>query len=260
MNRRVVAVLVAVLLAIGGAALVINYAKNADARAIADNQPARVYVARQTIPAGTTLKDAQRKDLITETNVAAMAVPAGALKEIGPDNNSLLALSDVRAGEFLMTARFGATPVGVKAIEVPPGMLAISVQLSDPARVGKFVTPGSHIAIYATYKIKALGNDAKSKAINDQDVKGTQVLLSDVLVIGMGDSALAAPKPVEGSDQNKNAEPGFLVTLAVKPEDAARLVHGVNNYTLYAGLRGADVKVDPKSQTNDLTIFGSVVQ
>ena len=98
MNRRFVAVLVAILLAIAGSVLVINYVRGADARAIAAQQPVKVYVAAKPIPAGTTLKDAQRTELIVESRVAADARPAGALQEITPDNNALLALSDVQPG------------------------------------------------------------------------------------------------------------------------------------------------------------------
>jgi pilus assembly protein CpaB len=258
MNRRVLAVFVAVLLAIAGAALVIIYAKNADKRAIAQAQPTTVYVAQKLISSGTTLKDAERTELLVKTQVAAKAVPAGALKAIDASNNALLALSDVQPGEILIESRFGPTPVGAKAIEVPSGMLAISVELTDPARVGKFVTPGSHIAIYASYKIVALGDDERSKAINENDMKGTHVLMDDVLVIGMGETALSAPKS-STEDKAEAKAPSFLVTLAVKPADAAKVVHGINEYTLYAALRGSDVKVDPKSQVSDLTIFGDVL-
>ncbi|WP_277453118.1 RcpC/CpaB family pilus assembly protein [Janibacter sp. DB-40] len=259
MNRRVIAVLVAVLLAVVGAALVINYVRGADARAVADAQPIPVYVASQAVPAGTTLKDALRSELITETTVAASAFPAGALEEIGPDNNALLALSDVQAGEFLMTDRFGTTPTGEKAIEVPPGMVAMSVELSDPARVGQFVTPGTDIAIYATHSIKAVGEDDETKAFNELDIHGTHVLLPEVKVIAMGDTALAAPPAAKDEDKEgeaeANAAPSFLVTVAVTPEDAPRLAHGINQYTLYAGLRGSDVQIDKNSQANDLTVF-----
>lgn len=257
MNRRILAVFVAVLLAVAGGAMVILYAKNADKRAIAEAQPTKVYLAQKMIPSGTTLKDAQRTELIVETNVAAKAVPTGALKTIDADNNALLALSDVQPGEILIAARFGTTPVGDKAIEVPSGMLAVSVELSDPARVGKFVTPGSRITIFDTYKIKALGEDEKSKVVNENDIKGTSVLLDDVLVIGMGETALSAPKEeeknVDGTQQQRTRS--FLVTLAVEPAQATRLVHGVNTGELYAALRGADVKVDPNGNINDTNLF-----
>ena len=258
MNRRFIAVLVAVLLAIGGGALVLTYAKNADNRAIAGAQPASVWVAEKLIPAGTTLKDAQRTELIRETKVASVALPAGALQTIDADNNALLALSDVQPGEYLLSARFGSTPVGTKAIEVPSGMLAMSVELSDPARVGQFVTPGSRIAVYATHQIKSLGGDDKAKAFNDLNISGTTVLLPDVQVIAMGNTALAAPaQPAAGDnqDQKQSSAPSFLVTVAVTPADAPRLAHGIADYTLYAGLRGPDVKVDPNSSTNDVSVF-----
>ncbi|WP_338748799.1 Flp pilus assembly protein CpaB [Janibacter alittae] len=257
MNRRVIAVLVAVLLAVVGAALVINYVRGADQRAVADAQPIPVYVASQVVPAGTTLKDALRSELITETTVAAAAFPSGALEEIGPDNNALLALSDVAAGEFLMADRFGTTPTGEKAIQVPSGMVAMSVELSDPARVGEFVTPGSNLAIYATHEIKLTGGSDEATEFNDLDVQGTSVLLPDVQVIAMGDTALSAPKPAQDDEEQaqQDSAPSFLVTVAVDPKDAPRLAHGITEYTLYAGLRGSDVKIGTDSHANDITIF-----
>ncbi|WP_338537471.1 RcpC/CpaB family pilus assembly protein [Janibacter terrae] len=261
MKRRVIAVIVAVLLALGGSVMVLTYVRGADARAVAGAQPVYVYVAEQPVPAGTTLKDAQRNDLIVRTKVASEARPDGALEWVGPDNNALLALSDVQPGEFLMTSRFGTTPTGTKAIEVPPGKLAMSVELSDPARVGEFVTPGSRIAIYATHKIKVIGDGAKVKQINELDVSGTSVLLPNVQVIAMGTKPLAAPTQQaspddeEESDAQATEQQSFLVTVAVDPKDAPRLAHGITEYQLYAGLRGSDVKMDDGSSTNDMTVF-----
>ncbi|GAB3063195.1 hypothetical protein GCM10027053_27270 [Intrasporangium mesophilum] len=264
MNRRILAIIVAVLLAVGGGALVIMYAQNADERAIAEQTPSTVWVSKQLIPTGTTLKDAQRTGLIAETSVAAKAVPAGALQDINADNNSLLALSEIPPGQFLLAAGFGTTPVGTKAIEVPSGMLAVSVALSDPARVGKFVTPGSHIAIYQSYKIKDLRDTPEAKILNENDIHGTSLLLSDVLVIGMGDSPLAgaaAQQPANGqATTTQGATGNFLVTVAVKPTDAPVLIHGINNRVLYAALRGSDVKVDPGLEVTDLQLRDAVSQ
>ncbi|MFX4287860.1 Flp pilus assembly protein CpaB [Janibacter sp. G349] len=263
MKRRVIAIVAAVVLAIAGAGLILVYVKGADSRAVADAQPVYVYVADELVPAGTTLKDAERTELVSRTKVAQGARPAGAIEWIGPDNNAQLALSDVQPGEFLMASRFGATPVGEKAIEVPPGKVAMSVQLSDPARVGEFVTPGSEIAIYATHKIKLVGDDDKTKQINELDLHGTTVLLPKVQVIAMGTDPLAAPDTAKSdSDSEDSTASGsqsndvkFLVTVAVDPADAPRLAHGVSQYTLYAGLRGPDAKIAEGDDANDLSIF-----
>ena len=217
-----------------------------------------MWVAQQLIPLGTSLKDAEQTGLLVHTQVAAQAVPAGSLAEIDATNESLLALSDVQPGEYVLSARFGTAPTAEKAIEVPAGQLAVSVELADPARVGTFVTPGSHIAIYSSYKIKALGDDARSKKINDNDIKGTSILLDDALVIGVGSSSLAAPTKAEGDAAPAADTPGFLVTVSVPPADAVRLIHGIANYTLYAALRGSGVKIDPKLEANDLNLFPAV--
>ena len=262
MNRRILAIVVALALAIGGGALVIMYARNADARAIAEASPAPVWVAQQPVPAGTTLKDAQRAGLIAQTSVSAKAVPVGALQEINADNNALLATSDIQAGEYLLAARFGTTPAGTKAIEVPSGMLAVSVSLSDPARVGKFVTPGSHIALYQSYKIKDLRDTPEAKILNENDVHGTSLLLPDVLVIAMGDAPLsgqAAAPPAEGQPVTAAGASGnYLVTVAIKPTDAPVLIHGINNRQLYGALRGSDVKMDSGLEVTDLQLRDAV--
>ncbi|KRF45515.1 pilus assembly protein CpaB [Terrabacter sp. Soil811] len=262
MNRRILAIVVALALAIGGGALVIMYARNADARAIAEASPAPVWVAQQPVPAGTTLKDAQRTGLIAQTSVSAKAVPVGALQEINADNNALLATSDIPAGEYLLAARFGTTPAGTKAIEVPTGMLAVSLSLTDPARVGKFVTPGSHIALYQSYKIKDLRDTPEAKILNENDIHGTSLLLPDVLVIAMGDAPLsgqAAQPAAEGQPATAAGASGnYLVTVAIKPADAPILIHGINNRQLYGALRGSDVKVDPSLEVTDLQLRDAV--
>jgi pilus assembly protein CpaB len=263
MGRRVIAIFAAALIALVGVAAVLLYARSADSRAVAANQPTTVYVTKALVPASTTLKDAVRSGLIVRTQVAKKAAPEGALTDVNDVNGNLLAVADIAPGEYVQSARFGTTPTGTKAIEVPQGMIAISVSLNDPARVGSFVTPGSHIAIFDTYKIKAIGSDAKSKALNDADISGTSLLMDDVLVIGMGDSALnpgqsnaTAVQDGEAPKAAAQATDGasFLVTVAVTPQDSTKLVHAIQKGNLYAGLRSADLKMGTVKRTDDLNL------
>lgn len=261
MGRRILAILAAAVIALIGAVLVLLYARGADARAVADASPTTVYVSNTVVPAGTTLKDAERLQQITKTQVAAQSKPAGALTTIDDTNSALVALTDVAPGQIVLAAAFGETPLGEKALQVGAGKLAVSVQLSDPARVGRFVTPGSFLTVFMTYKLKQLDTSEKAKVFNEQDVKGTSVLLDNVKVIGMGDSSLTPqPAATDGEEEQQQQAPSFLVTLEVTPEQATRLVHGINNYTLYAGLRGSEVKVDPKLAVNDLTVLGGTTK
>jgi len=257
MGRRVLAIFAAAVIALVGVVAVFLYARGADARAVSANQPTSVYVSAKAIPASTPLKDAVRSGSLVKTAVPAKGVPAGALSEVTTDNSGLVAVTDIAPGEYVLASRFGSTPQGSKAIEVPQGKVAVGVQLSDPARVGSFVTPGTHIAIFDSYKIKALGDSAKAKQLNEGDIKGTSVLLDDVLVIGMGGTALnpGAQTAGEGGAAPAAAAPAFLVTVAVTPAEAARLIHAINTGALYAALRSSDLKMQNTPLVTDLNLF-----
>jgi pilus assembly protein CpaB len=255
MGRRVLAIFAAAVIALIGVVSVLLYARGADARAVSANEPTSVYVSTKAIPASTQLKDAVRSGMLVKTVIPAKGVPAGALSEVTADNGSLLAVTDIGPGEYVLASRFGSTPQGSKAIEVPTGMVAVSVQLSDPARVGSFVTPGTHIGIFDSYKIKALGSSSQAQQLNGADVEGTSLLLDDVLVIGMGSTALNPGTQAGTAAGTPAAAPGYLVTVAVTPHQAARLIHAINAGTLYAVLRSSDLKMAGTPTVTDLNIF-----
>ncbi len=249
MGRRVLAVLAAVVVALIGVVAVVVYANGADARAVAGQEPQTVYIAKLLVPAGTTAAEAVATGLIVPTQVAAKGLPAGALSKIDDSTGKLLAMTDIAPGEFVVASRFGTTPLGQKAIQVPDGQIAISVALSDPAKVGAFVTPGSHIVIYDTFVPAAIGA-AQAGAVA---TKTTRVLLDDVLVIAIGSTSLTPPAAADG--QAAAASTGTLVTVALTPDTAAKLVHGIQTGTLYAGLRGTDTKTNLAQIVSDATLF-----
>jgi pilus assembly protein CpaB len=250
MGRRIIAIAAAVLLAIVGVVAVVLYANGADQRAVAAAQPRTVFVSQSAVPSGTTLNDAVANGLIVQTTLPAKSVPAGALTAVTDDNKNLLAVTDIAPGEYIQTARFGTTPQSSAAIQVPSGQLAVSLVLSEQAKVGTFVTPGSHIVIYDTVAGATTGPTGGAAPAS----AGTHVLFDDVLVIAIGNAALT---PVNRPTGQATAAPasGTLVTLALTPEQAPRLVHALSIGTLYAGLRGADVKIDTALVVSDANVF-----
>jgi pilus assembly protein CpaB len=247
MGRRVMAVLAAMMVGLVGVAAVLLYAKGADSRAVADQRPQTVYMAKERVPSGTTAAEAVTKGLMVTTQIAAKGIPVGALSKVDAATGKLVALTDIAAGDFVVASRFGTTPSGQKAIQVPDGLVAVSVSLSDPGRVGTFVTPGSRIVIYDTYVPAAATKGAAA------GTKVTQVLLDDVLVIAVGSTSLTPVAAAES--QAPPAAAGSLVTVAVPPATAAKLVHGIQTGTLYAALRGADSKADLGQVVSDTTLF-----
>jgi pilus assembly protein CpaB len=244
MGRRILAIFAAAVIALVGVVSVMLYARGADARAVSANQPTAVYVSTKAIPAATQLKDAVRSGSLVKTLVPAKAVPVGALSDVNADNSSLVAVTDIAPGEYVLASRFGSQPQGTKAIEVPAGKVAVSVQLSDPARVGSFVTPGSHIALFDSY---TAGTQANATG------KGTGLLLDDVQVIGMGSTALNPGTQTAGQPPAQSG--GFLVTLAVTPVNAARIIQAQGTGSLYAVLRSSDLKMGNTPVINDQNLF-----
>lgn len=269
MGRRILAIVAASVIALIGAVLVLLYARGADERAVAAASPSTVYVTALPVSAGTSLKEALRLEQVIKTQTAASAVPAGALTTVDASNSALLALTDIAPGQYVLAASFGETPVGSKLIQVPAGQLAVSLALSDPARVGTFVTPGNYLTIFATHTQTA----PSAPAANDENADGepsapaeeaegistTSVLLDNLYVLAMGNKVLTQTQTQPTTPPEGEAPPpatgAFLVTLAVTPAQAAKLVHGINNFQLYAGLRGAEVTVPPNLTINDDTIF-----
>lgn len=247
MGRRVMAALAAMLVGMIGVAAVLLYASGADARAVEDQRPQTVFIAQELVPSGTSAADALAKGLMGPTKIAAKGVPVGALTSVEGSVGKLVALTDIAKGDFVVASRFGTTPTGAKAIQVPDGQVAISVSLSDPGRVGTFMTPGSRIVIYDTY---TSATAAKGVAAGGRQ---TQVLLDDVLVIAMGATSLTPVVKAEGQPPAEAG--GSLVTVALPPATAAKLVHGIQTGTLYAGLSGTNTKADLGQIVTDATLF-----
>jgi pilus assembly protein CpaB len=254
MRQRVIAVCAAMLVGLIGVAAVLLYAKGADSRAVAGQQVRSVFVAQERVPAGTSAADAVAKGLMVPTKIAAKGVPAGALSAVDAAMAKRVALTDIVQGDFVLASRFGTTPAGLKAIQVPDGQVAISVALTDPGRVGTFLTPGSRIVIYDTYEPGASGKGGANGA------RVTRVLLDDVLVIAVGSTPLGpsaqagdkAPASGSGSGAGTGEQ---LVTVALPPGTAAKLVHGIQTGTLYAGLRGTDTKSSSGQVISDSSLF-----
>jgi pilus assembly protein CpaB len=247
MGRRVMAVLAAIVVGLVGVAAVLLYAMGADSRAVSGQQPQTVFVAQERVPSGTTAADAVARGLMVPTKIAAKGVPVGALTKVDAANGKLMAVTDIAAGEFVVASRFGKTPTGQKAIQVPDGQVAVSVSFSDQGRVGTFVTPGSHIVIYDTYVPGSAAGAASSGA------KQTRVLLNDALVIAVGSTPLTPGVTASGQAQAPSASE--LVTVALPPDAAAKLVHGIQTGTLYAALRGTDTQANLGQVVTDSTMF-----
>ena len=189
MGRRILAIAAAAVIALIGAVLVLLYARGADSRAVAAASPTTVYVSNAAVPAGTSLKEALRLQEITQTQVPARSLPAGALTTVDDSNSALVALDRHRAGPVRAGGGLrGDAHWARRRCRWRSGKLAVSLTLSDPARVGRHLRD-RRLLPHPLHDLQAEDSSSateQAKAFNDADVKGTSVLLDNVKVIAMG--------------------------------------------------------------------------
>jgi pilus assembly protein CpaB len=228
MRGRVVAVLVAVVLAVAATAALLAYAGGADRRAIADRQPVLVYVARARIAAGTRGEDAQNRGLIERATLPRKAVAGGAVRSLEQLAGRVAAV-DIVPGEQLLAARWvgrGETPGG-GLLSIPEGHQAVSIALDPTRQVSGFVTPGDRVSVVVSLSLPRGGRSQRT----------SRFLLQDVAVLAVGATAQADEAAQQGRRAGQGRAQGpSTVTLAVRPADVERVVFAAENGSLYLSL------------------------
>src|SRR5438874_1450119 len=102
-RRRVVAGVVAVLLAALGTMIIVLFVRRAEDRALAGEKVVEVYVADKIVPAGT--KGADLKDLVRIDKVPVKVRAAGAVSDLDRLKDRVAQI-DLLPGEQLVLDRF----------------------------------------------------------------------------------------------------------------------------------------------------------
>jgi pilus assembly protein CpaB len=218
MGRRTVLLIVAALIAALGTSLVFLYVRGVDARAAEQFDAVEVLQAVEVINPGETLAEAQAAGKIQMGTVANGQVLTGATTSIA-DMGEQVALTTVYPGEQIITSKFGSAG-DQEVLTIPDGKLAISINLTDPARVAGFVNPGAEVAIFASADEGAMGNPAPA----------TRLLLPRVQVIGVGTTTVVSTTITdESGEQTTEQLPRTLMTLAVDQADAEKVIFAARN-------------------------------
>lgn len=243
MKRPIIPILVAVGLALLAGVLVFWYANSAEERAIDEQQAVSVLVTTADIAKGMRLSAAADAGLVESTQVSDKLAPTGALASVDGVTGTLIANDDIPAGQILLASSFGneiAMPAGV---DIPDGMMAMSVTLGDPQKVGSFLRPGSNIAVFNTMTTTS-PEDPKA----EPEVR-TRLLLDRVEVLAIGtattDSESVAPEDWANA----------LVTVAVDQAQAEKLVHGAQTGALYLALLSDNTTLKPSAGVTNVTVF-----
>ncbi len=268
MNRRVVGLAAAVLLAVVGTVALVAFVAGAEERALEGEELTEVYIVTDTIVGGTPGE--QIEDLVVVEEVPTKVRPANAVDNLTALRGRVAAVNlepgeQLIASRFIEVAEFTDRAVGVR---VPDELMEITVELDPQRAVGGLIEPGQTVAVFASFEpfdlastlVEINGEEiALPQAVAD-DVDGatpntTDIILRKTLVTAVQE----APKvgtigSNEETDRLKTApDDALLVTLALDPNDAERLVFTAEFGLVWMAIDGEQVPVleDPvKNRTN----------
>lgn len=256
-----VTVMLAGLLGVLGVVAVLAYVAKANQRAIAGMKAQSVLVAKSQIPSGTSAAQARREGLLTPKQLPASSVPPDAVRVISADISKLVTSAPLQPGQLLLREMLVPKSQRTGALVIPPGKVAVTMEVCLAADVGGYVRPGNNVAVYDTW---ASGSNQTletsctggHQAPNKDNVY-TQMVLPKVYVL-----AVTTAQPPQGSTSgagtttlagNVAASQGVVyVTLAATPQQAKLLVllneTGLPSFALTTNSSG----VTPDSQPAQL--------
>jgi pilus assembly protein CpaB len=146
-RQKLIGTVVAVLLALGGAGLLITYVRGAEDRALEDEKPTSVLVVSQPIAKGTTSEAIAA--MVRTEKIPARAVAEGALTSVASLTGQV-AVVDLAPGEQLVPTRFA--PAGsAAATGRAEGLLEVTIALDMVRAIGGEVREGDTVGVLASF-------------------------------------------------------------------------------------------------------------
>ncbi len=272
MRRKLVMIVAALVCGVLGTALLVNFVKGAESRALEGKQLVDVYVARSQIPSGTSVEEMIRLDLIGQTQVPAEVRPGSAIVSLDQIAGKVSA-TDIIAGEQLVLGRFievGEFDSRPSTVEVPNGMVEITIPTSADRVLGGLITPGERLMLIATFPpenydenqtivggVPVTLPDAVTEVVAVPAT--THVLMHKVLLTEVQVDTL----PVARDETQVSGPPGpilsssssVVLTVALTPADAERLVYAMEFASLWFAAEDSDVPETGTAYQTRATVF-----
>lgn len=230
MNKRLIAVIAAALLAVLGIGVLVFWAQGAREQAFEGAELKSVVRVTAVVPSGTDVADLAASTEVVE--LPADSIPGGAVTDLA-DVQGLSTTSELQPGEVLLEARLGTAGEREAGVDVPAGMQEVAITLDAQRTVAGEIKPGNKVGVIGSFE--AIGEGSASKY--------TQLLLNDVLVTKVSSSV------------SEESITGLTVTVAVLTRDAERIVFAQEWGRVWLTLQNADTQMSPGTTIQDLGIL-----
>lgn len=240
MKVRVIAAVVAVVLALVGALLVASYVSAADARALQGVETKEVYVVTSEVPAETPVTELEEH--LTKEQLPMKAVSGEAVNDLSKFKDRVTAV-DLKPGEQVLASRL----VDLQSLQepgtvaLPKGFQEVTIQLSADRVVGGQVKAGDTVGVFASFDP---GPDGE---------RATELVYHRVLVTSVqGAPTAATEEPEDGppaADAPVVPEGALLATLAVNSAEAEKIVFAAEFGTIWLSNEPEDLEKNDSGVT-----------
>lgn len=250
--KRIVGILVGLVIAGIGTAILMGYVNQARDEAVAEEAMVPVYVVKGVIPRSTSVTDVAQQVVLTE--VPARLVSPGAVTDLAQLDQNLVTGADLLAGEQLVTARF-TDPRLVTRVQVPDGLQEVTLSLDAQRALGGSLVVGDTVGVFASFAAET------DTATGTETPAVTDVVLHRVLVTGVqfGTADVdAVQENMSGDDQTVTRAPNgqVLVTLAVDTAAASKIVFSSEFGTVWLTLEGPRATLGDTPIVDKTNVFG----
>ncbi|MCF3137754.1 Flp pilus assembly protein CpaB [Paenarthrobacter sp. AR 02] len=241
MKSRLIGGIAALVLAIIGTVLLVNYVSNADRRAQASLDPVDVVVVEKPVPAGTTVQELS--SYIRLRPMPSTAKADGALTSLDLGSGKVTSVA-LEPGEQLLGSRLinPSERITPGSVPVPEGMQEVTIVLPPESVVGGTLRAGDLVGLFVTLTDPA-----------NQQIANTQLVFDKVLVTAVQQ----APAPAETTAEGTSAVPSgsSFVTLARNSTDAAKVILSARTGNIWLTKQSATTPEGTKTAVSTNGIF-----
>jgi pilus assembly protein CpaB len=242
MNRRLIGIAGAIVLAALGTVALVTYVQSAHDEAAAQEAMVDVWIVKSTIEQGTPAEDIEQS--VQRTQAPGRLVADDAVT--GLDTlTGLVADAEMLPGEQLVRTRF-VTPTEARTGDLPPGMLEVTVELEPERALGGQLRAGDTVAVLLSFEpfdyegvvVDGSGNPTKltGKTPNTTHIEVHKVLVTAVQIV---ENATGVPT-VPGDDEDEPDEgvvsapsDNLFVTLALDARALEQVVFAAEFGTVW---------------------------
>lgn len=218
MNKRVIAAMASIILAIVGVVALLNYASGANDRAYNGAKLQNVVQVNEPIAANTKAADVAGK--VKTVKLPSSAIAKGAIKNLS-EVAGLSTTTGLEPGEQVLLSRFSASgdaPTNKPKSAIPIGMQEVTIPMAAERAVGANLDVGDTVGVIASYQSKE--GDGVTQFIRNR------ALITRIKV------GIAGQEAATGATQ--------MITLAVTTRDAGKIVNAIEFGKVWLTKQNAD--------------------